>query len=281
MDEPIKRPRAKGGSAVERRIIRLSSGCRRCQEPSCTGGCPIGVGIPSILSLASSGRLKDAAALMRLRSPFASITGRLCPSDRFCEHACMLGRKGAPVSIHTLESFLGDISLALPVKKGKTARGNVLVIGSGPAGLTVAHDLFAEGFMVTVYEKEPLLGGWLRSLPLEIIPPGILASEINRLALSGIVFETSRPFEALEGFPPKNYYAMVLATGAPGSTGKPFPIKRDNEGFIVIDSQYHTSRPCVYAAGGAIARFNCITEAMASARDMVGHLLRSYLFPPV
>lgn len=193
----------------------------------------------------------------------------------------MLGRKGAPVSIHTLESFLGDISLALPVKKGKTARGNVLVIGSGPAGLTVAHDLFAEGFMVTVYEKEPLLGGWLRSLPLEIIPPGILASEINRLALSGIVFETSRPFEALEGFPPKNYYAMVLATGAPGSTGKPFPIKRDNEGFIVIDSQYHTSRPCVYASGGAIARFNCITEAMASARDMVGHLLRSYLFPPV
>lgn len=281
MDKHTKRPRVKGASAVESKIIRLASGCLQCQEPGCSGGCPIGVGIPSILSLVSSGRLGDAAALVRLRSPLASITGRLCPSDRFCEHACILARKDAPVSIHALESFLGDISLDLLVKRGKTASGNVLVVGSGPAGLTAAHDLHAEGFVVTVYERAPLLGGWLRGLPPDIIPPGILDSEINRLVRSGIVFETSRPFQADEGLPPKNYYALVLTTGAPSSQGKPLPLKCNNERFIATDPQYRTSRPSVYAAGGAIARFNCVTEAMASARDMVGSLLRTHLFSPV
>lgn len=218
---------------------------------------------------------------MRLRSPLASITGRLCPSGRFCEHACILARKGTAVPIRRIESLLGDISLNLSVKRGNNARGNVLVVGSGPAGLTAAHDLHAEGFRVTVYEREPILGGWLRTLPADILPPHILDSEIGRLVRSGIAFETSRPLKFGDGFPPKNYYAIVLTMGAADSQRSPLPVRKSDEGFIVVDSQYRTSKPSVYAAGGATARYNSITEAMASSRDMVGHLLRSHLFPPV
>ena len=39
---------------------------------------------------------------------------------------------------------------------------NVAVIGSGPAGLTVAAELAKEGFKVTIYEKEAKAGGYLR-----------------------------------------------------------------------------------------------------------------------
>lgn len=280
MGRTARNPRARAGSALEKEIASISLRCIQCQEPGCTGGCPIGIGIPSILSLASSGRLDEAAALLRLKSPLASITGRLCPSDRFCEHACILARKGAAVPVHDLERCLGDTSLDLPARRGNDARGNVLVIGSGPAGLTAAHDLHMDGFMVTVYEKEPLLGGWLRSLPADIVPPRIIDSEIKRLVRSGISFEASRTFKAEDGLPPARYSALVLATGPPMTSMKPLPVKRSDEGLIVVDHQYRTSMPSVYAVGGAIARYNSMTEAMASSREMAGCLLRAHFFPP-
>jgi glutamate synthase (NADPH/NADH) small chain len=276
-----KKPRSQVDPSTRRETIGSSSACIQCQEPGCTGGCPIGVGVPSVLSLTSSGRLKEAATLLRLRSPLASIAGRLCPSSRFCEHACVLARKGAPVSVHAIETFLGDASSDLPVKRGRTAMGKILVVGSGPAGLLAAHDLHADGFEVRVFEREALAGGCLRHLPTELLPAGILDSEVDRLAKSGIAFETSRPFEAKDGFPPGGYSAVVLTTGPPGPYGSTLPLKHDAEGFIVVDPNYRASLPRVYAAGGAISRFDNITEAMASARELVGHLVRAYLFPPL
>jgi NADPH-dependent 2,4-dienoyl-CoA reductase/sulfur reductase-like enzyme len=278
MGKGIKKPGARAGSTSKSEIVSLSSKCLQCQEPSCTGGCPIGVGISSVLSLLTSGRLEEAAALIRLRSPLASITGRLCPSDRFCERACTLARKGVAFSIHDVEILLGDFSLYMPVKSSKNAKGRILVVGSGPAGLMAAHDLHLEGFRVTVYEKEPKLGGWLRELPTDALPMGILDSEIARLARSGIEFKASHPFEAGDGFPPKGYYAMVLATGPLIAPGNPYPLLRSEEGFIIVDEQHKTSKPFVYAAGGATTRYNSITEAMASAREMAGNILRGYLF---
>jgi len=279
MNKHGKRQRSQISPAARRDVIGSSSACLQCQEPGCTGGCPIGVGVPSVLMLASSGRLEEAATLLRLRSPLASITGRLCPSGRFCEHACVLSRKGAPVAVHTIEAFLGDMSLGLPVKRGKTATGKILVVGSGPAGLMAAHDLHADGFEVKVIEMQSLLGGCLRHPPAASITPGILDSELKRLAKSGIAFETSRPFEAKDGFPPEGYNAIVLTTGLPGPNVNPLPLKRDADGFVVVDQSYVASLPRVYAAGGAISSYDNITEAMASAREMVGHLLRAQLFP--
>jgi NADPH-dependent glutamate synthase beta subunit-like oxidoreductase len=274
-----KTARTRADAAAKKQAVGASSSCLQCQEPGCTGGCPIGVGVPSILSLVLSGRLEEASALIRLRSPLASITGRLCPSRLFCERACVLSRKGAPVSIRNIEAFLGDISLSLPVRRGKTASGNVIVVGSGPAGLMAAHDLHVDGFTVRVVESEALAGGCLRLLPTGLIPQGILDAEVERLAKSGIAFETSRTFKAEDGLPPKGCAALVLATGLPGARGVSLALKRDTEGFVVVDHAYRSTLPRVYAAGGAISQHGSITEAMASAREMAGHLLRAQLFP--
>lgn len=267
------------GRAAGRQAIGASSACLQCQEPGCTGGCPIGVGIPSVLSLASSGRLEEACALLRLRSPLASITGRLCPSHRFCEYACVLSRKGASVSIHSIEAFLGDISLKLPARRGRAATGKVAVVGSGPAGLMAAHDLHADGFTVNVIEREALAGGCLRHVPAGVLPEGVLDSETGRLVKSGITFEKSCNFKAQEPLLPRGYSALVLTTGLPDPKECPLPLKRDADGFILVDQGYRTSLPRIYAAGGAISRYGSITEAMASAREMAGCLLRDHLFP--
>lgn len=180
--------------------------------------------------------------------------------------------------VHSIEAFLGDMSLGLRVKRGKTATGKTLVVGSGPAGLMAAHDLHADGFEVKVIESEAAAGGCLRLLPNDLIPRGILDTEIKRLAESGITFETFSTFKARNALLPKGYDALVLTTGLPRPKTDPLPCKSDADGFLLVDQHYRTSLPRVYAAGGAISNYDSITEAMASAREMVGHLLRAQLF---
>jgi NADPH-dependent glutamate synthase beta subunit-like oxidoreductase len=190
-----------------------------------------------------------------------------------------LSRKGASISVHSVEAYLGDISLGLPARRGRAATGKILVLGSGPAGLMAAHDLHADGFTVNVLERDALVGGCLRHLPAGLVPEGTLDSEISRLVESGIAFETSCRFKARGSLPPRGYSALVLTTGLPGPKKTPLPLKLDTDGFILVDQGFRTSLPRVYAAGGAISSYGSITEAMASAREMAGCLLRDYLFP--
>ena len=77
----------------------------------------------------------------------------------------MLGRKGQPLAIGSLERFLADYErasgkLALPPVAPPTGR-SVAIVGSGPAGLSAAGDLVQRGHRVCVFEALHELGGVL------------------------------------------------------------------------------------------------------------------------
>ena len=91
----------------------------------------------------------------------------------------MLTKKGQGIHVGKLERFIadfdGDMGLIREKLQPKT-RGRVAVIGSGPAGLTIAGDLARMGFNVEVFEMEPEPGGvlmfgisafFLRFFPIE------------------------------------------------------------------------------------------------------------------
>lgn len=64
---------------------------------------------------------------------------------------------------------------------------NVLIIGSGPAGLTCAAFLKKSGYKVTIYEKKNYLGGILRhGIPEFRLPKSILDNCINQILSLGI-----------------------------------------------------------------------------------------------
>ena len=68
-------------------------------------------------------------------------------------------------------------------------RGNVAVIGSGPAGLTVAGDLAMMGFNVTVYEAEDEPGGvLLYGIPEFRLPKEVVRRETKRISELGVSF---------------------------------------------------------------------------------------------
>ena len=138
--------------------------CMQCPEPqACTLNCPAGNDVPEALWLISEGRFVEAGMLFAETSPLAEVCGRVCPN--LCQDGCVLGRRMGAAWIGKLEAFAADRAreagmLKIQVPAEKTGH-RVAVVGSGPAGITVAEDLVRRGHEVTVFEAWPEAGGVL------------------------------------------------------------------------------------------------------------------------
>ena len=140
--------------------------CIQCPAAPCMKACPLHNDIPGALALLEAGDFTGAANKFRETSPLPEMCGRLCPQERLCEGACVVGKKGIPVAIGRLEAFAADYQRqreGFPLPPTPTPTGwRVAVVGSGPAGLVVAEELAKWGHSVVVYEAWPLPGGLLR-----------------------------------------------------------------------------------------------------------------------
>ena len=117
--------------------------CLHCKKPSCVTGCHIGNNIPDFILELSKGNMGNAMAIINEKSNLPAICGRVCPHEKQCQGSCILGVKGRPVEIGKLERFIADFDSSMNLTREKIPqkdRGKVAVIGSGPAGLTVAGD---------------------------------------------------------------------------------------------------------------------------------------------
>ena len=127
------------------------------------------------------------------RSNLPAVCGRVCPHERQCEGSCILGRKGQGIKIGKLERFIadmdGELELVAP-NVAKSQPGNIAVIGSGPAGLTVAGDLAKMGFKVTVFDSQPEAGGVLMyGIPEFRLPKQVVRREVKRIKKLGVDFK--------------------------------------------------------------------------------------------
>lgn len=143
---------------------RQASRCMDCGVPFCHWACPIGNKQPEWQDFLYKGQWKEAFHVLEQTCDFPEFTGRVCPA--LCEKSCVLKLScDEPVTIRENEVAIveaafreGFIQPVQPVRNGK----RVAVIGSGPAGLTVANQLNRKGYEVTVFEKDELPGGLLR-----------------------------------------------------------------------------------------------------------------------
>jgi len=148
----------------------------------CQVACPIGTDAPSYIGYIWEGKFEEAFEAITATNPFSSICGRVC--DAPCEPACRRTDSDGPLQIRNLKRFvmdkLGATYEPTPVKaiQSKT----VAIVGSGPAGLTAAHELCDAGFEVHVYEMTDRLGGMMIwGIPAFRLPPGIIEEDIDRL----------------------------------------------------------------------------------------------------
>ncbi len=183
----------KGFSILE--AVAEARRCLNCPKPMCRTGCPIENDIPAFNHAVSLGNFGEAISIISLRSNLPAICGRVCPHENQCEGHCVLSRAGKPIRIGKIERFLADFDAENNLNREKKIEkigGKVAVIGSGPAGLTVAGDLARKGYEVVVYESESEPGGvLLYGIPEFRLPKDVVRRTTKKIAELGVQFVTN------------------------------------------------------------------------------------------
>jgi NADPH-dependent glutamate synthase beta subunit-like oxidoreductase/NAD-dependent dihydropyrimidine dehydrogenase PreA subunit len=189
----------------------------------CMQACPVHTQAGRYVSLIAQGRYEEAYRYARLPNPFASICGRVCGHP--CETDCRRGKLDAPISIRALKRFLtgryGPESRnpleMFPEKPRITRAEKVAIIGSGPAGLSAAHDLALLGYPVTVFEGSPVPGGMMHlGIPEYRLPRDVLQAQVREILDLGpqlrLNARLGRDF-SLADLRAQGYKALLLALG--------------------------------------------------------------------
>ena len=203
-----------------REAIEEAKRCLNCPRPLCRAGCPIENEIPAFIAALAKGNIGEASQIIARRSNLPAVCGRVCPHEKQCEAACILTKKDCGVRIGKLERFVADFDAEMEVTSVKpeaSGKGKVAVIGSGPAGLTVAGDLAKLGFAVTVFEGQPEPGGvLLYGIPEFRLGKEVVHREIRRIERMGVTFRTNvlvGPDITVDQLFAEGYDAIFIGTG--------------------------------------------------------------------
>lgn len=202
--------------------------CMNCGVPFCQSaieinhmvtGCPLHNLIPEWND--EIFHHNDERALSRLlkTNPFPEFTGRVCPA--LCEKACVCGLHGEAVTIKDNELFIIEKAYQNQLMKAEKSSvcsfKKVAVVGSGPAGLTVAYKLNQRGHQVSVFEKDDRLGGLLMyGIPQMKLEKQIIERRIQLMKEEGVQFYTNVHVgkDLTKEDLLKDYDAIVLCCGA-------------------------------------------------------------------
>ena len=159
----------------------------------CKAECPAHIAVQGYIKMASQGKYKDALELIKKENPLPAICGRICP--RKCESACTRAGVDEALAVDEVKKFIADQDLKaehrfVPEKRAQRSE-KIAVIGAGPAGLSCAYFLAVDGYQVTVFEKQKVLGGMLTlGIPAFRLEKEVVNAEIDIFKELGVEFKT-------------------------------------------------------------------------------------------
>ena len=144
-------------------IINSAQTCLDCKKPKCQTGCPVSTPIAEMIRLFLSGNIKEAGEKVFNNNPLSIICSLVCPHEKHCEGHCILNKKSNPVNVGGIENYISTYYMNYREFEKPTQNGrNLAIIGSGPAGISLAMIMALKGFNVTMYEGNDKIGGVLR-----------------------------------------------------------------------------------------------------------------------
>lgn len=196
--------------------------CLQCPKPRCKSACPVNINIPQFIAEIALGDPKSAAQKLKTQTALPAVCGRVCPQEKQCEGSCVLGLRGQPVAIGTLERFAADYvrinNLEMTPQKAAPSGKKVAIIGCGPAGITAAADLAIAGHEVEVFEALHLPGGVLMyGIPQFRLPKEIVAHEVESLKKLGVKIHLNYvvgKLRTLDTLLEEGFDAVFLGSGA-------------------------------------------------------------------
>ncbi|MGM0427255.1 MAG: NADH-quinone oxidoreductase subunit NuoF [Thermodesulfobacteriota bacterium] len=212
--------------------------CKRLSAPPCQSTCPTGQDVSTYTALIAQGEFRKAWDIIRKENPLPMCLGRICPHP--CESKCTRGDVDKPISICALKRFAADKNREqlqeIEPAKVLFPEDKVAVVGAGPAGLTVAHDLTLKGYPVTIFEELPVAGGMLHvGIPEYRLPRDVLNDEIDAIKRLGVEIRlgvrVGRDITLVQ-MRQEGYKAFFLGIGAHKGLKLRIPGEDEFEGFI-------------------------------------------------
>jgi len=249
-------------------IVEEAKRCLRCKSPNCMKGCPVETPINTMIAMLLDDSISDAGKMLFNNNPLSVICALVCPHEQFCEGHCVLAKKGMPIHISSIEHYVSDYYLNILNKKPViNPNKKVAIIGSGPAGITIALILARKGYDITIFEAHDKIGGVLRyGIPEFRLPKEILEKLKEKILEMGIKIRPNiliGPNLTIDDLFRDGYKAAFIGTGVwkPRTLG----IKGESFGHVHYAIDY-LKNPDVYSLGSTVAIIGAGNVAMDVAR---------------
>lgn len=264
-----------GGLGVDilgRHIIEEAKRCLQCKKPRCKEGCPVNTPVNEIIKLLLEDDIMSAGKKLFDNNPLSVICSLVCPHELQCEGNCVLKNKGSAVQFSSIENYISDYYLnVFNPKTDINPERKVAIIGSGPAGITIAFILASKGYDITIFEAHDQIGGVLRyGIPEFRLPKSILGRIKEKLLAMGVKIRPNTligPNLTVDDLFRDGYKAVFIGTGV----WKPrmLKIKGESLGHVHYAIDY-LKNPDVYNLGNRV----CVIGAGNAAMDVARTALR-------
>ncbi len=250
-------------------VMDEANRCLNCKNPQCQKGCPINTPIPKVIQLLKENKLNEAGWMLFENNPLTTVCALICNHEKQCEGHCVLGKKGAPVHFSTIESYVSGAYAPKMINGPHPSNGKkVAIVGSGPAGITIAILMARYGYQVTIFESNDKIGGILRyGIPEFRLPKSVLDDiQYRHLELKGIKIRPNTRIGTAIGIDDlfrDGYKAIFIGTGI----WKPnaLHIKGETFGHVHFGINY-LNNPDSYKLGEKVIVIGAGNAAMDVAR---------------
>ncbi len=193
-----------------------ASRCISCGD--CVDACPLNNPIPQWLEATANGDFKKAAEMIFVPGSLPEVCSRVCPQERLCEKGCSMNERGGAVPVGALEKFIAAKALKRGLSTNHRRKGiRIAVIGAGPGGLSCADVLAKDGYKVTVYDANSMIGGLMTyGIPSFKLDKKLMSSRRKYFKKLGVTFKLNTAVGkdvSMEELL-KSYRAIYVSTGA-------------------------------------------------------------------
>jgi len=260
-------------------VVEEARRCLNCKVPLCRKGCPINTNIPLTIQLMLNGELDAAGKMLFENNPLTTVCALVCNHENQCEGHCVLNKKGAPVHFSSIEQYISSVYSNKMVKGPAPSNGiKVAIIGSGPAGLTIAVILARMGYQVTIFENKDKIGGVLRyGIPEFRLPKTILDDfEMRHLLMKGIKIRPNTTIGSpisVDDLFRDGYKAIFIGTGVwqPNTlriTGESLGHVHFGINYLNNPDSYHLGEKVIVIGAGNAAMDVARTAMRKGVRDL-------------
>ncbi|MGM9601674.1 MAG: NAD(P)-dependent oxidoreductase [Faecousia sp.] len=250
-------------------VMDEANRCLGCKVPQCQKGCPISTPIPEVIKLLKENKLDEAGWMLFENNPLTTVCSLICNHENQCEGHCVLGRKGAPVHFSVIENYISSAYASKMTAGPHPSNGiKVAIVGSGPAGITIAILMARYGYQVTIFEGQDKIGGILRyGIPEFRLPKSVLDDiQYRHLEMKGIKIRPNTRIGGAIGIDDlfrDGYKAIFIGTGV----WKPnaLHIKGETFGHVHFGINY-LNNPDSYKLGEKVIVIGAGNAAMDVAR---------------